>query len=215
MMHAVAQSIDAGNPHRELLGLLEIFAPECQIATVPRRPDLTITTYLDAVADRLGHGFRQTLHPGQPLPRHFLPEHEGREKMARDVTFLVEAYCDLLGCPAVGLRLEVSHGAMCPRFHVDHTGIRLVCTYRGPATEWIEENCADRSRLGPASAGIPDHLSGVIRDASGIHQVTPFAITLLKGSRWQGNNGRGIIHRSPEFTQSQGARVLLALDSLW
>jgi len=215
MMQVVEHPIDSGNQHRKILELLEIFEPACQLAAMPRKVDPAITAYLDAVADRLGHGFRQTLHPWQALPRHLLPERQGREALAQDIEFLVEAYGDLLGCSSVGVRLEVVHGAMCPRFHVDHTGIRLVCTYRGPATEWIEEDCADRSRLGPVSAGIPDHLSGVIRDASGIHQVPPFAVTLLKGSLWQGNSERGIIHRSPDVARKDAPRVVLVLDGLW
>ena len=135
--------------------------------------------------------------------------------LSHNLENLIRIYSDLLGCKAVGLRLEVVKTAMCPRFHVDHTGIRLLCTYYGPGTEWLDDSCADRSKLGPASAGICDEKSGIILNTSGIHQVPPFAVALLKGSRWQGNAGRGIIHRSPHIPESTIPRVLMALDALW
>ena len=49
-----------------------------------------------------------------------------------DLDGLAELYVDLLGGDAVGLRLEVIECAMCPRFHVDHVGIRMLCTFCGP-----------------------------------------------------------------------------------
>ncbi|MDP2246715.1 MAG: DUF1826 domain-containing protein, partial [Nitrosomonadales bacterium] len=155
------------------------------------------------------------LNTGDSLPLHLLPVSPGREDFAADIAFLAEMYGDLLGCPTIGLRLEVLSRAMCPRFHVDHTGIRLLCTYRGPGTEWLEDTAADRSKLGPASAGMRAEDSDIILDQAGIHTVPPYAIALLKGTRWQGNLGRGIIHRSPAVSANTAPRVMLALDALW
>jgi hypothetical protein len=196
-------------------GLTEIFEQHCQVAIAERQPVLSIDRYLFAVANHMGDGFRVSLNAGDSLPLHLLPASPGREDFAADIAFLVEVYCDLLGCPAIGLRLEVLNRAMCPRFHVDHTGIRLLCTYRGPGTEWLEDTAADRSKLGPVSAGICDENSGIILNPAGIHRVEPYAITLLKGSRWQGNAGQGIVHRSPAVPADEAPRVVLALDTLW
>ena len=55
---------------------------------------------------------------------------------------------------AVGLRLEIIERAMCPRFHVDHVGIRMLCTYRGPGTEWLDDEAADRNFLGARGSGL-------------------------------------------------------------
>ncbi len=198
-----------------ILGLTEIFEPHCQIAIAKRRPVAAIDGYLSTVANRLGEGFRVSLKAGENLPRHLLPTSPGREEFAADLAFLVGIYSDLLGCPAIGVRLEVLNRAMCPRFHVDHTGIRLLCTYRGPDTEWLDETAADRNKLGPVSAGIGDEDSGILLNTAGIHRIEPYAIALLKGSRWQGNHGKGIIHRSPAVPENEMPRVMLALDALW
>lgn len=195
--------------------LTEIFEPACQIAIAERLPIASIDGYLSAVANHIGEGFRVSLKAGESLPRHLLPTSPGRDDFAADLDFLVGIYSDLLGCPAIGVRLEVLNRAMCPRFHVDHTGIRLLCTYRGPGTEWLEDRAADRSKLGPVSAGICDENSGIILNPAGIHRVKPYAIALLKGSRWQGNAGQGIIHRSPVVSVVEASRVMLALDALW
>ncbi len=106
-----------------------------------------------------------------------------------------------------------SGGAMCPRLHVDRVGIRMLCTYRGPGTEWVDDAAVDRRFLGAASGGKPDEVSGLLRPGHRIERVPPFAVALLKGSLWQGNGGRGIVHRSPGV--GEGLRVLVALDAGW
>ncbi|MEO6546288.1 MAG: DUF1826 domain-containing protein [Nitrospiraceae bacterium] len=202
-------------PSSELLQLIDIFEAETQVVVVKREPDPVIDAYLAAVAHRMGSGFRHALKTGAPVPHHLLPAHMGQEAFVADLNQLVGIFADLLDCPSIGLRLEVVNRAMCPRFHVDHVGIRLLCTYRGPATEWLEDTCADRSKLGPASPDDFDENSGVIMNPAGIHRATPYAIVLLKGSRWQGNESSGIIHRSPTIPSNTAPRVLLALDALW
>lgn len=52
-----------------------------------------------------------------------------------DLALLREVISDLLGCAVVGLRLARINRAMCPGWHVDRAGIRLVCAYQGPATQ--------------------------------------------------------------------------------
>lgn len=217
-MDAVAEALpvrENANRHNPIHALTGIFEPDCQIAVAERQPVASIVQYVASAAEHMGAGFRVSLNDGERLPLHLLPALPGREDFAADINFLVEMYGVLLGCPAVGLRLEVLGRAMCPRFHVDQTGIRLLCTYQGPGTEWLEDGAADRSKLGPVSAGVGDERSGIILDPAGIHHVEPYAIALLKGSGWQGNAGRGIIHRSPALREHAPLRVMLALDALW
>ena len=210
-----SQQLPEMEPSSELLRLIDIFEAETQVVIVKRNPDPVIDAYLAVVAHQMGSGFRHVLKAGSTVPHHLLPAHTGQEAFVADLNQLVGIFADLLDCPSVGLRLEVVNRAMCPRFHVDHVGIRLLCTYRSPATEWLEDACADRSKLGPAPPDVSDENSGVILNPAGIHRATPYAIVLLKGSRWQGNEGSGIIHRSPIVPSNTAPRVLLALDALW
>jgi len=142
---AVARCAEAGD-------LAAIFEDAVQIAVLPRAEDAVITDYLTqcAAAGTLGSGFRIALQPGNLPDLSGLPDRPGREQLASDMAALAELYGDLIGCEAVGLRLEVVGRAMCPRFHVDHVGIRMLCTYRGPGTEWLDEHCASRATCGRA-----------------------------------------------------------------
>ncbi|WP_079230280.1 DUF1826 domain-containing protein [Pseudomonas putida] len=124
----------------------------------------------------------------------------GYEGFVADVKWLVSAYTCLLGARRVGLRLRVLQGAMCPRFHVDNVPLRLLTTYVGPGSEWLEEGVVERAGL---------HLAATPVD--NIRSLKPGEVAVLKGEKWLGNEGAGLIHRSPA---SEQRRLLLSLDWL-
>ena len=197
------------------LGLTRIFDPEIQLAQWRRPADAVITNWLDEHTSDLGGGLRQTLAPGDMPDLSRLPAGAGREALAADIALLTEVLGELLDATTIGYRLEVVGKAMCPRLHVDRVGIRLLCTYRGPGTEWVEDASVDRRFLGAASGGQPDETSGLLLAGHSIESIPPFAVALLKGSLWQGNDGRGIVHRSPAVAADEAPRVLLAMDAGW
>lgn len=136
----------------------------------------------------------------------------GARAFSEEIRLLADVYAELLGAERLGLRLAVTRGAMCPRFHVDRVGVRMVCTYQGPGTEWLDHADVDRARIGHAAGGVADTESGLIRSGARIQQMRLFEVGLLKGEAWEGNLGRGAVHRSP----AGGARrVLLTLEALF
>lgn len=192
----------------EVLGLTRIFEAGIQLAQWRRAPDADIVHWLDAHADRLGSGLRQMLPAGRPPELGALPAGAGRDALAEDLMRLGGMLGELLDAPKIGLRLEVLQRAMCPRLHVDRVGIRMLCTYRGPGTEWVE---AHRLERGLPGAGPASEACAVPEPA--IESIPPFAVALLKGSLWQDEGGRGLVHRSPQVRCPP--RVLLALDACW
>jgi len=200
---------------RSPAALVGIFEPDVQLAIWQRPADPLIADYLEASRHSLGRGLRTTLEAGQCPGLGDLPDHPGRDALARDIGQLAELLGDLLDCPHIGLRLEVIDKAMCPRLHVDRVGIRLLCTYRGPGTEWLDDAGTDRSKLGSGAGGLPDEQSGLLSAGAQIQRIPGFAVALLKGSLWQGNGGRGIIHRSPAVPADGFPRVVLAADGVW
>lgn len=210
---------DAGTPHTAIVtsvgGLVRIFEPGVQIVWLDRAPVPAMTDDLQAVACRLGSGRSLVVPSEQELPDLQLPDFAGKEALLTEIGWLIQVYTDLLGCPFVALRIEILDRPMCPRFHVDRTGIRLVCTWRGPGTEWLHDGWADRGRLGHGSRGLADEDSGLMRPGAEVESIPTFAVGLLKGSLWQGNAGRGAIHRSPRVEPSEGPRVLFSLDAIW
>lgn len=197
------------------LGLTRIFDPEIQLAQWRRPADPVIADWLAAHAGDLGSGIRQVLAPGQQPDLGRLPSGAGRDALAADIALLAEILSELLDAATIGFRLEVIGKAMCPRLHVDRVGIRLLCTYRGPGTEWVDGASVDRRFLGAASGGLPDDTSGLLLAGHRVEAIPPFAVALLKGSLWQGNDGRGIVHRSPAIAVDKMPRVLLAMDAGW
>lgn len=130
---------------------------------------------------------------------------EGYAGLIAYVSWLVRAYACLLGAKRIGLRLRALDKAMCPRFHVDHVPVRLITTYAGIGSQWLEEGAMERSQLGQPQAE-PTR-------AALIQQVNAGEVALLKGEKWQGNEGAGLIHRSPALGPGE-RRLILTLDWL-
>jgi hypothetical protein len=130
---------------------------------------------------------------------------EGYEGFIADLQWLVSAFACLLGARRVGLRLRVLDKAMCPRFHVDHVPVRLITTYGGIGSQWLKEGVMDREQLGQANAEP--------RDMANIQHLQSGDVALLKGEKWHGNEGFGLIHRSPQPAAGE-RRLLLTLDWL-
>ena len=130
---------------------------------------------------------------------------EGYTGFIADVSWLVSAYACLLGAKRIGLRLRALDKAMCPRFHVDHVPVRLITTYAGIGTQWLEEGVMERRQLGQVQAEPTE--GGLIQ------QINAGEVALLKGEKWQGNEGAGLIHRSPALAPGE-RRLILTLDWL-
>ncbi|MCI9873999.1 DUF1826 domain-containing protein [Pseudomonas atacamensis] len=130
---------------------------------------------------------------------------QGFEGFMSDLKWLISAFACLLGARRIGVRLRVLDKAMCPRFHVDHVPVRLITTYAGIGSQWLEEGAMDRLQLGQANAEPQDPAS--------IRQLNSGDVALLKGEKWHGNEGFGLIHRSPQPALGE-RRLLLTLDWL-
>lgn len=128
---------------------------------------------------------------------------EGYEGFIADVSWLVSAFACLLGAKRIGVRLRLLDKAMCPRFHVDHVPVRLITTYAGVGSQWLREGVMDRRRLSQPDAEPSDR----------IEQFHCGEVALLKGTKWQGNEGYGLIHRSPAIKADE-RRLILTLDWL-
>lgn len=129
----------------------------------------------------------------------------GHAAFVADVGWLVSAFACLLDARRIGLRLRALDKAMCPRFHVDHVPLRLITSYAGVGSQWLGEGVMARQRLGDPAAEPADE-ARIERAAAG-------HVLLAKGEKWIGNEGGGLIHRSPQ-PPAGARRLLLTLDWL-
>ena len=96
----------------------------------------------------------------------------------------------------------------CPLFHTDRVPVRLLCTLRGPGTEWLDDAQVHRKALG---RGDNRKIAG---PEATVYAAQPFQIVLLKGDAGFGTNSPGIVHRSPAVPASMDGRWYLRVDPL-
>lgn len=121
-----------------------------------------------------------------------LPSGSERDMLTGDVGALALIFAKTLKVRQIRIRLDVSDEVMCPKFHVDNVPARLLCTYRGPGTEYVPEGSeADRRR---------------------VRQVSRGAVGLFRGGAWPGLERTGLLHRSPDPATGTGPRLLLVID---
>lgn len=124
----------------------------------------------------------------------------------KDLARLADIYFPLSQGRQVTMRLESSDQARCPRFHVDRTHLRLLCTYRGESTEWLSEAQTDREAQ---CSGAPNEEIIRLGEPS---RFGLFTVGVMKGSAYPDNADFGLVHRSPPVEGPDRTRVLFCLD---
>ena len=195
----------------EVLG--EVLRDEVNLALWQRSlaaPVSAFAEHLLARGEPLAQSMMIELASGEaPVELAGLVEHcaaiPGQADFLADVSWLVSAFAYLLDARRIGLRLRLLDKAMCPRFHVDHVPLRLITSYAGVGSQWLREGVMARRQLGDPAAE-PQDIGLIERSAAG-------HVLLAKGEKWLGNEGAGLIHRSPSLPPGE-RRLLLTLDWL-
>lgn len=154
------------------------------------------------------HDFQLTqsvpLHQLNDLLIEALPQHRYRHYFLADVYTVSEMYTCLFGLQRrIRFRLRVLNKTMCPRFHTDNVPCRLITTYTGKGTEWLDRMASNRELL--------KTFNEKPVSADSIQRLDSGDIALLKGDKWEGSEGSGVIHRSPDLEANE-VRLLLSLD---
>ncbi len=114
--------------------------------------------------------------------------------IATDIAALTTSFASIMALSHVAIRLERVVGDACKRWHADYVSVRLICTYRGSGTQWIERSVE--------SPDVPVVETPQSLDAG--------AVGLFKGRVLAGE--QAIIHRSPPIAGTGEERLLLVLD---
>jgi hypothetical protein len=181
----------------------------------PPRPALQplLRHYVD-VARAGGDMLAQaTLSSRERLPVDFLPTAPIRlaglrAALTRDIARLLVLY---RGHTQSGgetrIRLERETDDRCRFFHTDRIGLRLLCTYCGPGTEWLPEEAVNRGALGSGDN------RAIASDDRRIERLRPYWVGFFKGDLHPDRPARGCVHRSPPIRHRHGlARILLTID---
>lgn len=153
------------------------------------------------------HDFQLTqsvpLHQLNDLLSESLPQHRYRHYFLKDVYTVTEMYACLFGLQKIGFRLCVLNKTMCPRFHTDKVLCRLITTYSGKGTQWLDNR---PNKVDPFKT-----LNQQPEGADSLQKLNSGEIALFKGDKWEGSEGSGVIHRSPDLDVDE-MRLLLSLD---
>lgn len=181
-----------------------IRAPGVLLALWRRILDPAVAAWLESLpADRLPHGRLlvtadtagdglRSLAAGAGIPE--CPE---ARWLWQDITALVALFAQVSGTPQVDVRLEAIGHDACWRFHYDMVPLRLVTTYRGPGTQWVQPED------GKAALRDQKSFSGLV------NRLAPGHVAVFKGARAPDG---GIVHRSPPMAGSGETRLFLCLN---
>ena len=198
-------------------GLARILDSDLNVCVWRRALPPRLEKWIEPLARTLVHdvSHRVSSSPASTAPLFAgLPDREGMiHAWAADVAALVGLLSGLLGAKSLRASLATVDTNKCRKFHSDHKTLRLVCTYAGPGTEWVDERDADRSAMGHDDACIDTANARIVRHGSRIRRAGPGDVVLLKGELFAGNRGRGAVHRSPPIEATGERRIVLTLDA--
>ena len=186
-------------------GLGAIARPDVELVIWRRSLPSRLQTWLERLDAALLPDLRLLVRPEDlvramepPLNDRGLPKGEMRALLLCDVDDLVSAFARIARTDLVDVRLQSVSGDACWKFHRDCVEARLLTTYRGPATEWVQPRHAE------AALNAQKRFKGPI-ERLGAHDVAIF-----KGSC--AGPGSGIVHRSPPIAGTGRTRLLLCLN---
>ncbi|MFD1034085.1 DUF1826 domain-containing protein [Sphingomonas hankookensis] len=125
-------------------------------------------------------------------------ETPGMDALASDIASLATRFSQIMDIDRVALRLEVVETDACRRLHADYVTARLICTYVGPGTQWLD--AADAVAL--AAGADPETLT--------IREIGTGDVAIFKGRLWSPD--APAIHRSPPIAGTGVQRLVLVID---
>lgn len=138
--------------------------------------------------------------------------------LVADVRRLAPLVARLDGARQVRAKVHTCDGDECRLFHVDHVGHRLITTYAGPGTDWLEDGAARRQHLG--GRGL-DHKSSVdvvnnaiCADWTRVHRLPRFAVAAFRGGKHEDASAGAIVHRSPPIAGTGIRRLRLVVEAV-
>ena len=115
-----------------------------------------------------------------------------------DILALITQFAAIADTDVVDIRLDRLAHDGCWKFHRDHVHLRLLATYRGPATQIVPDMQAEAALREQRAYRGP------------LEDMPEGAIALFKGAR--GNPDQGTVHRSPPVKGTGMVRSLLCLN---
>lgn len=134
-----------------------------------------------------------------------LEDHKGKDSLVTDILCLASYLFNQSQDKHIHINLETVTTNQCRLFHKDNLKNRLLCTYYGPGTQWINDAYVNREMLGKGDN------NKIIKDFSKINQAGEFDILILRGELYS-LESKGAVHRSPPIEDKKLKRLVLRID---
>jgi hypothetical protein len=121
-----------------------------------------------------------------------------RDLLITDIDMLAQTFAQIAQIRQVDIRLERIEDNACRLFHRDSVRLRLLTTYRGPSTEWIEPEFSEIALRNSGRFCLP------------IRRLEDYDVAIFKGTH--SAHDRGVVHRSPPIEGSGETRLLLCIN---
>ena len=186
-------------------GLAAISNPGTELVIWRRALPSCLQTWFKEIKPSRPSGMRVLVRQGdlrsavEPYLDDFgMPAGDMRDLLIGDFDELISSFASIARSDMVDVRLEcISHNS-CWRFHRDFVETRLLTTYCGPATEWVQPFQAERALLEQKSYKGP------------LERLRLHDVAIFKGN--QAGPESGIVHRSPPIADTDRKRLLLCLN---
>jgi hypothetical protein len=119
----------------------------------------------------------------------------GRNMLVTDILMLANRFAAVMDAGEVEIRLEHVTTNACKKFHGDYVTARLICTYVGQGTQWLDGEDAANCDCG---------------DPHNIRQLGAGDVALFKGRLWSAE--APAIHRSPPIEGTGEERLVLVIN---
>lgn len=130
--------------------------------------------------------------------------------LAQDVWMLVGLFCSLADTNHARVRLERIEDDGCLLFHADTLRLRMLCTYAGPGTEWVENDNARYDQLGLRGRSVEEANRAIVVDESKIRHMAPWHVAVFSGRLRK--DTPPLIHRSAPVMKGKKHRIRLCID---
>lgn len=126
------------------------------------------------------------------------------KNLIADIENVIQIFEQVSKVKKIRLLLTTVNTNMYRKFHIDLNDLRLLCTYHGQYTLWLDEKIGNRNALDNCGDN-----ECIVTDESLIEQVKTRHIAIIKGAIYP----KACIQRSPTIEAIQKKRLLLSIDT--
>lgn len=130
--------------------------------------------------------------------------------MAADIVRLWKRFGQIAGTRHPRVRLERVDDDGCALFHADSLRVRMLCTYAGAGTEWLDNDDVNWDELGLRGRTLDEANAAIVRSPECIRRIPTGAVAVFSGRGRE--EARPLIHRSAPIRPGEGFRLRLCID---